>query len=123
MIFLRPQRSLTLLCMPMTPLQRNQLQPNVSPSKFMMFFKHPKALPKLNIKAKDNLIDCVSAFNFLGITIDENITWNSHIRNVSIKIARVIGILRKLQCLFLRHILHLIYNSLIHPHLLYALNL
>ena len=76
-----------------------------------MFFKHPKTLPKLNITVNGNLIDQVSEFNFLGITIDENITWNPHIRNTSIKIARVIGILRKLKRIFPRHILRLIYNS------------
>ena len=106
-----------------TWLQRNKLQLNVSKSKFMMFFEHPKTLPKLNITANGNLINQVSEFNFLGITINENITWNLHIRKTSIKIARVIGILRKLKRIFPRHILRLIYNSLIHPHLLYGLNL
>ena len=106
-----------------TWLQRNKLQLTVSKSKLMMFFKHPKTLPKLYITANGNVIDQVSEFNFLGITIDENITWNSHIRNTSIKIARVIGILRKFKRIFPRHILRLIYNSLIYPHLLYGLNL
>ena len=78
----------------------------------MVFFKHPKTLPKLHITANGNLIGQVSEFNFLGITIGENITWNPHIRNTSIKIARVIGILRKLKRIFPRHILRLIYNSL-----------
>ena len=93
-----------------TWLQSNKLQLNDSKSKFMMFFKHPKTLPKFNITANGNLIDQVSEFDFLGITIDENITWNPHIRNILIKIARVIGILRKLKCIFPRHILRLIYD-------------
>ena len=86
-----------------TWLQRNKLQLNVSKSKFMMFLKHPKILPKLNITANGNVVDQVSEFNFLGITIDENIAWNPHIHNTSIKIARVIGILRKLKRIFPRH--------------------
>ena len=45
-----------------TWLQRNKLQLNVSKSKSMMFFKHPKILPKLNITANGNLIDQVSTF-------------------------------------------------------------
>ena len=49
-----------------TWLQRNKLQLNVSKSKFMMFFKHPRALPKLNITANGNLIDQVPEFNFFG---------------------------------------------------------
>ena len=77
----------------------------------MMFFKHPKTLTKLNITANGNLIDQVSEFNFLGNTINENITWNPHIRNTSITIARVIGILRKLKRIVPRHILRLIYRS------------
>ena len=55
---------------------------------------------KLNITANGNLINQVSEFNFLGITIDENVTWNPHICNTSIKISRVIGILRKLKRIF-----------------------
>ena len=102
-----------------TWLQRNKLQLNVSKSKFIMLFKHPKTLLKLNITANGNLTDQVSEFNFMCITIDERKrTWNPHIRNTSIKIARAIGILRKLKRMFPRHILRLIYNSLIHPHLL-----
>ena len=58
----------------------------------MIFFKHPKTLPLLNITANANLIDQVSKFNFLGITVDENIIWNPHIRNTSIEIARFIDI-------------------------------
>ena len=78
---------------------------------------------KLNITANGNLINQVSEFNFLCITIDENITWNPHILNASFIIARVIGIFRTLKRIFPWHILRLIYNSLIHPHLLYGLNL
>ena len=80
---------------------------------------------KLNtcITANSNVIDQVSEFNFLDIIIGENITRSPHIHNTSIKIARVIGILRKLKRIFPRHILCLIYNSLIHPHLLYDPNL
>ena len=88
-----------------------------------MDFKHPKTLPNPKITANGNVIDQVSEINFLCITIGENITWNPHIRNTSIKIERVIGILRKLKHIFPRPILRLIYNSLIHPHLLYGLNL
>ena len=57
-----------------TWLQRNMLQLNFLKSKFMMCFKYSKPLPKLNMTANGNLIDQVSEFNFLDITIDENST-------------------------------------------------
>ena len=89
----------------------------------MTFFKHPKIIPKLNIWANGNPIDEVQEFNFLGITIDQNITLTPHIRKIFIKISRVIGVLRKLKRIFPQHILRLIYNSLIHPHLIYIYSL
>ena len=64
-----------------------------------------------------NSIDEVQEFNFLDITIDQNITWTPHIRNISIKIFEsYIGVLRKLKRIFPQHILRLIYISL-NPHL------
>ena len=106
-----------------TWLHSIKLKLNASKSKFMIFFKHPKIIPKLNIWANGNQINEVQEFNFLGITIDQNMTWTPHIRKISIKILRVIGVLRKLKRIFPQHILRLIYNSLIHPHLIYGLNI
>ena len=100
-----------------------KLRLNVSKSKFMIFFKHPKVTPKLNISVNNNQIDQVDEFNFLGITIDQSVTWASHIRKISLKISRVIGISRKLKHTFPQYILRTIYNSLVHPHLIYGLNL
>ena len=90
-------------------------------SKFMLIFKHPKVVPTLKLLIKGNPIEQVTNFNLLGITIDQNITWSDHITKISIKVARVIGILSKLKHIFPRNILRTIYNSLIHPHLIYVL--
>ena len=104
-------------------LHSNKLLLNTAKSKFMVFFKHPKTIPKLKLTINDNPIEQVTEFNFLGITIDQNVTWSAHITKTSIKIARVIGILHKLKHSFPLRILRLIYNSLIHPHLIYGLYL
>ena len=59
----------------------------------------------------------------MGITIDQNVTWDAHITKISIKLARVFGILHKLKRTFPQHILRTIYNSLIHPHFICGLYL
>ena len=59
----------------------------------------------------------------MGITIDQSVTYVSHTRKISLKISRVIEMLRKLKRTFPQYILCTIYNSLIHPHLLYGLNI
>ena len=106
-----------------TWLLSNKLVLNVAKSKFMLFFKYPKVVPTLKLLINGNPIEQVTNFNFLGITIDQNITWSDHITKISIKVARVIGILSKLKHIFPRNISRTIYNSLIHPHLIYGLYL
>ena len=61
--------------------------------------------------------------NFLGITLDQNITWKPHITKMAIKLARVAGVLNKLKHISPQHILLTIHNSLIQPHLIYGLYL
>ena len=58
--------------------------------------------------------------NFLGVTIDSKLKYKTHINNVSNKIAKSIGIMRKLSKLKINSkILKQIYYSLVYPHILY----
>ena len=93
-----------------TWLKSNMLNLNVKKSIFMIFFKHPKKLPNLNITVNNKIIEQVDHFNYLGITLDQNITWTPHLDKVSIKISRVTGLLRMLQHIFPKHILITIYD-------------
>ena len=75
-----------------TWLLSNKLLLNVAKSKFMIFFKHPRTIPKLStcISINGNPVEQVTNFNFLCITLDQNLTWKDHISKISIKVARVI---------------------------------
>ena len=83
--------------------------------------KHPEKLSNLNITVNNKIIEQENHFNYLGITLDQNITWTTHRDKVSMKISHVTGLLRKLQHIFPKHILITIYNSLIHSYLIYGL--
>ena len=104
-------------------LLSNKLMLTTAKSKFMIFFKVPKVVSRLSLTIAGNPIEQVNEFNFLGITLDQNITWKPHITKMAIKIARVIGVLNKLKHIFPQHILLTIYNSLIQPHFIYGLYL
>ena len=79
-------------------IQRNtNSNTNVSKSNFIVFHKHPKVIPVLKIQMNNVEIDRVSEFNFLGVIVDEHITWKPHIEIIRVKISRIIGIMRKLQ--------------------------
>ena len=60
-------------------------------------------------------------FIFLGLTLDCNLNFKSHLKTIGTKISRVIGLLHKLKYIFPSYLLRMIYNSLISPHINYCL--
>ena len=58
---------------------------NVENSKCMISFKHPKKLSNFNIIVNNSIIEQVDYFNYLGIPLDQKITWTPHHDKVSIK--------------------------------------
>ena len=76
-------------------------------------------IPKLTIN--DHVIERVTDFNFLGLTFDEHMSWNSHINKISIKITKTVGILSRLKRFLPQDILLTIYNALIMPHIQYRI--
>ena len=58
-------------------------------------------------------IEKVVEFNFLGVIINQNLTWTSHIGKLATKIGKTIGILTRLKRFLPTSILKMLYNSLI----------
>ena len=102
-------------------LQANKLTVNVKKSKSMFFFKHPKVIDPPKLKLDNIDIENVDKFNFLGVYINQNLTWFDHINAIGKKVARSIGILSRLKFFLPYKILILIYNSLILSHFSYGL--
>ena len=70
----------------------------------------------------DNIpIEHVSSFNFLGLTIDQHLTWKPHLDKITAKITRATGILNKLKFLLPIDIKLSLYNTLVLPHFNYNL--
>ena len=76
---------------------------------------------KLDLEINEHPIDRVTEFNFLGLTIDENVCWKQHIQKVSAKVSRTLGSLCRLKRYLPENILRLLYNSLVLPHLQYGI--
>ena len=102
--------------------QANKLSLNVDKTNFMVFSSNCKKSNKCNIQIKINDINIerVSYTKFLGVLLDENLSWCEHIRSIENKISRNIGILYKCnKILDSVHLLYL-YNSLVLPYLNYC---
>ena len=86
------------------------------------FFKCPrKGFRTYYLTLIECIIEQVTEFNLFGLIIDSNLNWKAHLIAVTTKISRIIGLLHKLKYIFLKQVLHSIYNSLIMPHLNYSL--
>ena len=51
----------------------------------------------LDIRIENNSIERIREFNFLGWTINETMTWSSHVRKIASKIGRTVAVLHKLK--------------------------
>ena len=100
-------------------LSLNKLSLNAKKTKMMVFHHRQKKVPKNDIKLFINSkkIECVAEFNFLGVILDQNLNWKSHVHKISGKIAGVAGTLSRLKRFLPCNILKTIYNALIQPHL------
>ena len=65
-------------------------------------------------------IDRVAVFKFLGVHVDEALAWKDHVSNVTKKVAKGIGILKRTSPVLEEKQMRMLYNSLILPHLNYC---
>ena len=101
----------------------NKLSLNVKKTKMMLFHYKQRNVTAITPKLKINgiLIEKVKTFNFLGMTIDEHMTWKPHIQKVACKMAQTIGTMKRLKKFLPQNIMKMLYNSLVLPHLTYGI--
>ncbi len=83
----------------------------------MIFHTSRKEVYSLQLEIADVKIERVQDFNFIGLTLNENLNWKSHINDISNTISKSMGILNKLKHFLPLNIKILLYNSLILSHL------
>ena len=77
----------------------NKLSLNVEKTSFMIYYNKRKRYMQDNFKIEinDMKISQVPKIKFLGVWMDEQLNWKSHITYISGKIGKVIGILKKIR--------------------------
>ena len=104
-------------------LDANFLTLNYSKSNFLIFLHVSQIYPKLSEihqangiihRSKDRYV------RFLGILVDENLSFKRHIDLIKMKICRSLGILRKLKHIFPGSILEILFHSLIRSYVSYC---
>jgi hypothetical protein len=100
----------------------NRLALNISKTNYIVF-SGKRRLVINGISINGSLLSQVNNANFLGITIDDTLTWKNHLAALRSKLSKSIGILRKLARHLSRSILLQLYNSFITPYLQYGITI
>ena len=101
-------------------LKINKLSLNIKKTQFLIFSSKNSAIPKIELKIDGHKIEQTFTTKFLGVIIDSQLSWISHINYICGKIAKGIGIILKARKLFDRETLITLYYSFIYPYLQYC---
>ena len=102
-------------------LNANRLSLNIDKTNFMIFRpKNKNELPP-DITINGSKITEVNKAKFLGVIIDNKLTWNNHIKLITQKISKGIGIMIKARKYFNTITLTNLYNTLILPYISYGI--
>ena len=103
-------------------LNANKLALNADKSSFLIFHPPQKKLPyriKLSINGRSFKYD--KSIKYLGIMFDSHLKWKEHVKLVSNKVKRGIGIISKTRLFVSESILNNLYYTLIYPFLNYGI--
>ena len=103
-----------------TWLQANKLHLNVGKTKYMIFSIRDNP-PDLNLAIGRSLIERTKVKKFLGIYIDDRITFAEHTNKISMKLSRGVGLLRKMKNVVPRNVLKQLFYAFIYSIFTYGI--
>ena len=71
---------------------------------------------ELCLKIQEEPIDNALLSKYLGIQLDRNLDWKGHIKALSLKISRAIGLLKHTKRFLLQDTLKTLYANIVEPH-------
>ena len=101
-------------------LLANKLFLNVDKTKYMIIHNRGRP-PDLNLNIGGAQVNRCSVHKFLGINIDENLNFKKHVETLNSKIARNLGLMRKIKFFVPASVLKNIFFAFINSHYTYAI--
>ena len=101
----------------------NKLSLNAAKSQYVLFKNNRPIENNYQILMNNEIIKQTKTAKFLGITIDEGMTWQEHIHSCKKRASSGLYALNSAKKILSESNLKILYHSLIHPHLMYGLML
>ena len=74
----------------------------------------------LDLKIRDNDLEIIQKTKYLGVQIDNSLNWKDHIKTVSTKVSRAIGLLKHAKTFLGQETLKTLYTGIVEPHFRYC---
>lgn len=103
-------------------MKDNKLSLNLDKTQCMLIGSAQKLARSspLKIKVNDIVIQNVQSAKLLGVYVDVNLSWHQHINFMCKKIAKKLGVLRRLSSFMSAKGISKVYSSIVFPHFLYC---
>ena len=101
-------------------LKVNKLSLNIKKTHFMCFSAKNKPSPCISLQIDGESLAEVNKSKFLGVIIDNNLSWKDHISFVCRKVARGIGVIIKARKVLHSESMKCLYYSFIYPYMIYC---
>ena len=103
-------------------LKVNKLSLNIKKTQFMIFSRKLSKTdrPTISLKIDGQSISETDQAKFLGVIIDNNLSWKEHIRHICRKVSKGIAIIIKLRPLLSQDAIKSMYYSFVYPYFTYC---
>ena len=107
-------------------LKGNKLSLNVTKMRSMLITKKQKrkclkaSNQALKPSTREENVKVACNIKYLGVQIDENLTWKNHIKSVTDKASRAIGLLKYAKHFLPAAVIKTLYTSIVEPHFQYC---
>ncbi len=103
-------------------LSANRLSLNVGKTHFLIFKpKNKTENIEINISIANSIIQRSKTKKYLGLFFDDDMSWKSHIKYITQKVSKAIGIMYRLRPYVNSRILRSVYFSIVYSHLTYGI--
>ena len=106
-------------------LNTNKLTINLAKTYFMIFHKsrHKETSNNLKLELNGKCIEEVQEIKFLGVVIDNDLSWQSHISYIKTKISKSLGVIYRAKKSFNKKALLNLYYAYVFPYYMYCVEI
>ena len=102
---------------------KNKLSLNRQKSHYMLINKRPSVscIADLQLSINSHVLKRQQTVKYLGIFVDENLNWSTHIHQLSLQLARYSGLFYRLRKLVPPDVIRMLYHSLVQSKVQYGI--